>query len=187
VPSIVFGLFGLAFFVLFLFPALGFQSKPCILAASLTLSLLTLPVMIRASEEAIKSVPHTYKEASLGLGAGRFKTFVQVILPSAAPGILTGIILSLSRVAGETAPILFTGAVALGSIPNFSITNLNWLFQSTRALSYGSYDMAVGDRIAMSVPHNQFGMVLSLILLILILNGISIILRTKIAKKLKGV
>lgn len=187
VPSIVFGLFGLAFFVLFLFPILGFESKPCILAASLTLSLLTLPVMIRASEEAIKSVPKTYKEASLGLGAGRFKTFVQVILPSAAPGILTGIILSLSRVAGETAPILFTGAVALGSIPNFSITNLNWLFQSTRALSYGSYDMAVGDRIAMSVPHNQFGMVLSLILLILVLNGISIILRTKIAKKLKGV
>ena len=88
--------------------------------------------------------------------------------------------------AGETAPVLFTGAVALGSIPEFSLKNLNWLFQPTRCLSYGSYDMAVGDRIAMQVPHNQFGMVVTLILLILILNAASIWLRTKIAKKLRG-
>ncbi len=191
VPSIVFGLFGLAFFVLFLLPAFGFKSEPCILAASLTLAVLTLPVMIRASEEAIKGVPIAYKQASLGLGAGKFKTFVLVTLPAALPGILTGMILSLSRVAGETAPILFTGAVALGSVPNLldpqtNTPTLEWLFQPTRTLSYGAYDMAVGDRIAMSVPHNQFGMVATLIILILFLNGISIVLRSKVSRKLKA-
>jgi phosphate transport system permease protein len=179
VPSIIFGLFGLAFFVLFLLPAFGFASKPCILTASMTLSILTLPVMIRSSEEAIKAVPATYKEASLALGAGKFKTFILVTLPAALPGILTGVILSLSRVAGETAPILFTGAIALGPVPKS-------IFESTRTLSYGSYDMAVGDRLAMMVPHNQYGMVASLILLVLCLNALAIILRTKLFKRLHG-
>lgn len=179
VPSIVFGLFGLAFFVLFLFPLLGFESKPCILAASLTLAVLTLPVMIRASEEAIRAVPQTYKEASLALGASRFRTFVTVIFPAALPGILTGMILSLSRIAGETAPILFTGAVALGPLPKS-------IFDPTRTLSYGSYDMAVGDRLAMMVPHNQYGMVVTLVVLILGLNTVAIVLRSRVFKKLKG-
>jgi len=179
VPSIVFGLFGLAFFVLFFIPLFGGPSKPCILAASLTLAVLTLPVMIRASEEAIRSVPQTYKEASLGLGASSFRTFVRVTFPAALPGILTGLILSLSRVAGETAPILFTGAVALGPLPKS-------LFDPTRTLSYGSYDIAVGDRLAMMVPHNQYGMVVTLVLLVLCLNAIAIFLRAKIFKNLKG-
>jgi len=145
VPSIVFGLFGLAFFVGFLVPAFGGPSKPCILTASLTLAVLTLPVMIRASEEAIRTVPQAYKEASLGLGASRFRTFIKVTLPAALPGILTGIILSLSRVAGETAPILFTGAVASGPVPDS-------VFDTTRALPYGCWDIAVGDRLAKLVP-----------------------------------
>ncbi len=179
VPSIVFGLFGLAFFVLFLFPLLGFEPKPCILAASLTLAVLTLPVMIRASEEAIRSVPQSYKEGSLALGASRFHTFVAVTFPAALPGILTGIILSLSRIAGETAPILFTGAVSLGAVPHS-------VFDPTRTLSYGSYDMAVGDRLAMMVPHNQYGMVVTLVLLILLLNAAAIMLRTRVFKKLAG-
>ena len=179
VPSIVFGLFGLAFFVLFLFPLLGFQPMPCILAASLTLAILTLPVMIRASEEAIRTVPMSYKEGSLALGASRFRTFMTVILPAALPGILTGVILSLSRVAGETAPILFTGAVSMGPVPKS-------IFDPTRTLSYGSYDMAVGDRLAMMVPHNQYGMVVTLIMLILILNAMAIVLRSRVFKKLKG-
>jgi phosphate transport system permease protein len=135
--------------------------------------------MIRSSEEAIKAVPATYKEASLALGAGKFKTFILVTLPAALPGILTGVILSLSRVAGETAPILFTGAIALGPVPKS-------IFESTRTLSYGSYDMAVGDRLAMMVPHNQYGMVASLILLVLCLNALAIILRTKLFKRLHG-
>jgi phosphate transport system permease protein len=179
VPSIVFGLFGLAFFVLFFIPLFSGPSKPCILAASLTLAVLTLPVMIRASEEAIRSVPQAYKEASLGLGASRFRTFVKVTLPAALPGILTGVILSLSRVAGETAPILFTGAVALGPLPKS-------VFDPTRTLSYGSYDIAVGDRLAMMVPHNQYGMVVTLVLLILCLNAIAIILRARVFRRLRG-
>jgi phosphate transport system permease protein len=179
VPSIVFGLFGLAFFVLYLFPILGLQPKANMLAAGLTLAVLTLPVMIRASEEAISAVPQTYKEASLALGAGQFRTFVSVILPAAMPGVLTGAILSLSRIAGETAPILFTGAVALGPIPRS-------LLDPTRTLSYGSYDMAVGDRIAMTVPHQQFGMVMALVGLILVLNGAAILLRSRMSQKLSG-
>jgi phosphate transport system permease protein len=179
VPSVVFGLFGLAFFVLFLFPLLGFEPRPCILAASLTLAVLALPVMIRASEEAIRSVPQSYKEGSLALGASRFHTFIAVTLPAALPGILTGVILSLSRIAGETAPILFTGAVSLGAVPHS-------VFDPTRTLSYGSYDMAVGDRLAMMVPHNQYGMVVTLVLLILLLNAAAIVLRTRVFKKLRG-
>lgn len=179
VPSIVFGLFGLAFFVLFFIPFFGGPSKPCILAASLTLAVLTLPVMIRASEEAIRSVPQTYKEASLGLGASRFRTFVKVTFPAALPGILTGVILSLSRVAGETAPILFTGACAFGSIPRS-------LFAQTRTLSYGSYDIAVSDKIGMLVPHNQYGMVVTLVLLIICLNAIAIFFRARVFRRLKG-
>lgn len=179
VPSIVFGLFGLAFFVLFFIPMFGVPSKGCILAASMTLAVLTLPVMIRSSEEAIRAVPHSYKEASLALGAGRFRTFVNVTLPAALPGILTGVILSLSMVAGETAPVLFTGAVALGPLPKS-------VFDPTRTLSYGSYDMAVGDKLAAMVPHNQFGMVVTLVLLILCLNTVAIIMRSRVFKKLAG-
>ena len=179
VPSIVFGLFGLAFFVMTLLPALGLESKACVLAASLTLAVLTLPVMIRSSEEAIRAVPQTYKEGSMALGASPFRTFVTVTLPAALPGILTGVILSLSRIAGETAPVLFTGAVAMGRIPHS-------VLEPTRTLSYGSYDMAVGDRIAMMFPHNQYGMVVTLVVLILVLNGLAIVLRTRVFKKLKG-
>ena len=179
VPSIVFGLFGLIFFVLYLMPALGQQPKPCILTASMTLAVLILPVIIRASEEAIRSVPQTYKEASLALGAGRFRTFVTVTLPVALPGILTGIILSLSRAAGETAPILFAGAVAGGPIAES-------LFEPSRTLSYGSYDIAVGDRYAMMVPHKQFGMIMTLILLVLCMNIVAIVIRSRTARKLRG-
>ncbi len=176
VPSIVYGLFGLAFFVMLV-------GKPCILTASLTLALLVLPVIIRASEEAIRAVPRTYREASLALGAGTFRTFMTVTLPAAGPGILTGIILSLSRAAGETAPILFAGAVALGPVPDFSG---KWWLQPTRALSYGSYDITVGDKLAMMVPHNQYGMVTTLILLVLLLNIAAIVIRLRMSRKLRG-
>ncbi len=178
VPSIVYGLFGLAFFVLIV-------GRPCILSASLTLALLALPVIIRASEEAIRAVPQSYKEASMALGSGKFRTFLTVTLPAAGPGILTGLILSLSRAAGETAPILFAGAVALGPIPDLGL-KFRWLFQPTRALSYGCYDITVGDRLAMRVPHNQFGMVFTLILLVLCLNIAAILIRSRMSKKLQG-
>ena len=179
VPSIVFGLFGVAFFVTFLLPRFGFPKGSSILAGALTLAVLVLPVVIRASEEAIRSVPGTYKEASLALGASPFWTFVKVTLPTALPGILTGVILSMSRAAGETAPILFTAAVALGPVPRS-------IAQPTRALSYGAYDMAVGDRIAAMVPHNQYGMVMTLILLVLLLNVGAIVVRSRMSRKLRG-
>ena len=176
VPSIVYGLFGLAFFVMVV-------GHPSILTASMTLALLVLPVLIRASEEAIRAVPQTYREASLALGAGKFRTFVMVALPAAGPGILTGIILSLSRAAGETAPILFAGAVALGPVPDFTG---KWWLQPTRALSYGCYDITVGDKLAMMAPHNQYGMVMTLILLVLMLNLAAIVIRSRMSRKLRG-
>ncbi len=179
VPSIVFGLFGLACFNLGMQPLFGVHSGSTILAGGLTLALLILPVIIRASEEAIRSVPRNYKEGALALGAGRGRTFFTVTLPASLPGILTGAILSMGRAAGETAPILFTAAIAVGPIPGGFI-------EPTRTLSYGSYNIAVGDRIAQQVPHQQYGMVMTLILLVLVLNLAAIIVRSRVSKKLRG-
>jgi phosphate transport system permease protein len=183
VPSIVFGLFGLAFFVIFLLPKVGFPEGASVLAGALTLGLLVLPIIIRASEEAIRSVPPTYKEAALALGASRLRCFVTVTLPAALPGILTGVILSVSRAAGETAPILFTAAVAIGSTawPPWSAVT-----KPTCTLAYSSYHIAVGDRLAAMVPHNQYGMVMTLILLVLILNIAAILVRSRVARRLRG-
>jgi phosphate transport system permease protein len=183
VPSIVFGLFGVAFFLLYVQPRLGLASDSTILAGGLTLGLLVLPVVIRASEEAIRAVPAAYKEAALSLGAGGLRCFVTVTLPAALPGILTGVILSVSRAAGETAPILFTAAVAIGPAP--------WppwsaLVHPTPALSYACHHMATGDRLAMDVPHNQYGMVMTLIALVLVLNLAAILLRWKVSRRLRG-
>lgn len=177
IPSIVFGLFGLAFFVMYVQPRLGMSSQSTILAGALTLAVLVLPVVIRASEEAIRAVPRPYKEASLALGATELRTFITVTFPAALPGILTGVILSMSRAAGETAPILFTAAVAMGPIPLS-------LAEPTRTLSYGSYDIAVGDRLSMRVPHQQFGMVMTLVLLVFLLNLTAIIIRWRVSKRL---
>jgi phosphate transport system permease protein len=179
VPSIVFGLFGLAFFVLWLLPKFNVDGGPSVLAGSLTLGVLVLPIIIRASEEAIRAVPPSYREASLALGAGGLRTFVKVTLPAAMPGILTGVILSISRAAGETAPILLTAAVAIGPWPGSP-------FKPCRALSYASYDMAVSDKLASQVPHNQFGMVLTLVMLVLLLNVVAIVIRSRLARKLRG-
>ena len=110
VPSIVFGLFGLAFFI----NTIHVSPSKSVLAGSLTLGLLILPTIIRASEEALRAVPLAYKEAALSLGAGQWRTILTVILPAALPGILTGIIISMGRAAGETAPIIFTAAVSVG-------------------------------------------------------------------------
>jgi phosphate transport system permease protein len=180
VPSIVFGLFGLAFFQIVVLPRFGMEPKASMLAGALTLSVLVLPVLIRASEEAIRAVPPTYKEAALSLGAGRLRAFVTVTLPAALPGILTGVILSLSRAAGETAPILFCCAVAYTS--GFTVSPVG----KVRTLTYGSYDLAQNDRLADLVPHMQFGMVMTLIGVVLLLNLVAIIIRSRIARKLRG-
>ena len=107
IPSIVYGLFGMLFFV----TALGWGYS--LLAGTLTLSIMILPLIVRSTEEALLSVPDSYREASFGLGAGRLRTVFAIVLPSAAPGILAGVILSIGRIVGETAALIYTaGTVA---------------------------------------------------------------------------
>ena len=130
VPSVVFGLFGLAFFVVYM------KMGTSLLAGSLTLGALTLPVIIGSAEEALRAVPATYREASLGLGATKWQTIWRVVLPAALPGILTGAILGVGRAAGETAPIMFTAAVFFTpSLPTS-------LFDEVMALPYHIYVLA---------------------------------------------
>ncbi len=177
VPSIVFGLFGLAFFL----NTIQVSDSKSILAGALTLSLLVLPTIIRASEEAILAVPQTYKEAALALGAGKWYTIMTVILPAALPGILTGIIISIGRAAGETAPIIFTAAVSVGKPVNI----IGTLTQPTPALPWNIYNICTEHEAADEIRHVQYGMVLTLIAIVLLLNLTAIIMRAKISKKLK--
>jgi phosphate transport system permease protein len=178
VPSIVFGLFGLAFFI----NGIGISSSKSVLAGSLTLGLLVLPVIIRASEEAILAVPVTYKEAALSLGASKWWTVLTVVLPAALPGILTGIVISMGRAAGETAPIIFTAAVSVGQpLKLFEVFS-----QPTPALPWNIYNLATEHEAVDQIRHVQFGMVATLVLLVLLLNLAAIIMRARIAKKLKG-
>jgi len=178
VPSIVFGLFGLAFFI----NTVGVSQSKSVLAGCLTLALMVLPTIIRASEEAIKAVPRTYKEAALSLGAGRWHTIMTVILPAALPGILTGIVISMGRAAGETAPIIFTAAVSVGKSLNF----LDIFSQPTPALSWNIYNLATEHEAVDEIRHVQYGLVLALVGIVLLLNTAGIILRARFAKKLKA-
>jgi phosphate transport system permease protein len=178
VPSIVFGLFGLAFFI----NVLHVSPSKSVLAGSLTLAVLILPTVIRAAEEALRAVPITYKEAALSLGAGKWRTIWSVILPAALPGILTGVVISMGRAAGETAPIIFTAAVSVGKPLKFWQT----LTEPTPALSWNIYNLCSEHEAADQIRHVQYGMVLVLVLLVLLLNAGAIFYRARIAKKLKG-
>lgn len=178
VPSIVFGLFGLAFFL----NTLEVSDNKSVLAGSLTLALMILPTVIRASEEAILSVPATYKEAALGLGAGRWHTVCTVVLPAALPGILTGIVISMGRAAGETAPIIFTAAVSVGR----PLSLLQTLSEPTPALPWNIYNVATEHEAVDEIRHVQYGMVFTLVVLVLLLNLSAIFLRARISKKLRG-
>ncbi|MCX5750423.1 MAG: phosphate ABC transporter permease PstA [Candidatus Saganbacteria bacterium] len=169
VPSIVFGLFGLGLFVIFL----GFG--PSILAGALTLAVMTIPVIITASREALTSVPKTYREVSLSLGATKWQTIRHIVLPNAAPGIITGAILGLSRAAGETAPILFT--VAAFYLPYFP----NSVFDQAMVLPYHIYVLAT--QVPGVSPKIQYGTVLVLVGLILIMNFSAAYLRAKFRKR----
>jgi phosphate transport system permease protein len=178
VPSIVFGLFGLAFFIY----ELHVSESKSVLAGSLTLAMLVLPTVIRAAEEAIRAVPPTYKEAALSLGATQWRTVVTVTLPTALPGILTGIIISMGRAAGETAPIIFTAAVSWGKPLGLG----QLLDEGTPALPWNIYNLCTEHEAVEEIRHMQFGMVLVLISLVLLLNVSAIVLRARIAKKLRG-
>ncbi|ARM31009.1 phosphate ABC transporter permease PstA [Prosthecochloris sp. HL-130-GSB] len=178
VPSIVFGLFGLAFFI----NTMKVSESKSVLAGSLTLAIMVLPTIIRAAEEAILAVPRTYREASLGLGATKWRTIVTVILPAALPGIITGGIISLGRAAGETAPIIFTAAVSVGA----TIGLADVFTEPTPALSWNIYNLASEHEAANEIRHVQYGMVMALISIVLLLNMSAIMLRARISKKLKG-
>jgi phosphate transport system permease protein len=148
----------------------------------MTLAVLILPIVIRSSEEAILSVPISYKEASLSLGAGKWRTVVFVVLPAALPGILTGIVISMGRAAGETAPIIFTAAVSVGK----PLSIWQTLSQPTPALSWNIYNLATEHEAVDEIRHVQYGMVLVLVAMVLVLNLTAIVLRARISKKLKG-
>lgn len=178
VPSIVFGLFGLAFFIY----QLHVSPSKSVLAGSLTLAMLVLPTVIRATEEALRAVPQRYKQAALSLGATPWRTVVTVILPTALPGILTGIIISMGRAAGETAPIIFTAAVSLGKPLGLG----QLLDEGTPALPWTIYNLCTEHEAVEEIRHMQFGMVLVLISLVLLLNVSAIVLRARVAKKLRG-
>jgi phosphate transport system permease protein len=178
VPSIVFGLFGLAFFI----NTLNVSPSKSVLAGSMTLALMILPTVIRASEEAIRAVPQTYKEAALSLGAGRWHAVRTIILPAALPGILTGIVISMGRAAGETAPIIFTAAVSVGK----PLAVWQTLTQPTPALSWNIYNLATEHEAVDEVRHVQYGLVLTLVTLVLLLNLAAIILRARIARRMRA-
>ncbi|NOY74230.1 MAG: phosphate ABC transporter permease PstA [Kiritimatiellaeota bacterium] len=178
VPSIVFGLFGLAFFL----NTLHVSDSKSVLVGAMTLSLLILPTIIRTSEEAILAVPHSYKEAALALGAGKWKTVATIILPASLPGILTGIIISMGRAAGETAPIIFTAAVSVGGA--LGIQQI--LDNPTPALSWNIYNLCTEHESVDQIRHVQYGMVLVLVGLVLALNLLAIILRARITKRMKA-
>ncbi|NLN26562.1 MAG: phosphate ABC transporter permease PstA [Bacteroidetes bacterium] len=168
IPSIVFGLFGMALFV----NKLNFGDS--ILAGSLTLGLLVLPLIIRTSEEALLAVPQSYREGSLALGATKLQTIRRIVLPAAFGNIITGLILSIGRVSGETAPILFTvAAYFLPKLPS-------GIFDQAMALPYHLYVLATsGTDLEASRPM-AYGTALVLILIVLIMNLIASFFRKKL-------
>jgi phosphate transport system permease protein len=186
IPSIVFGLFGLGFFVQFVGGGLDkafsppgelVWGQPCILWASLTMALLTLPVVIVSVEESLKAVPREIRDASLALGATKWKTIIRVVLPNAVTGILTGGILAVSRGAGEVAPILFTGAAYF--LPHLP-TALSDQFME---LGYHVYIMSTQSTDVEATKGIQYATTLVLLLLTFCLNFSAVFLRYWMRKR----
>jgi len=171
VPSVVYGLFGLALFVVFL------KFGASILAGSLTLGIMILPVIITTSLEALESVPQTFREVSLSLGASKWQTIRRIVLPNAIPGILTGTILGLGRAAGETAPILFT--VAAFYLPRLPKS----IFDQAMALPYHLY--VISTQVPNVDEKIRYGTAFVLLTLVLFMNLVAIIIRYKFRKKKK--
>ena len=165
IPSIIYGLFGLALFVQ------GMGLGTSVLAAGLTLGLLSLPYIITTTEEALKQIPNSMREAALALGATQFETISDVVVPRALPGILTGVILTLSRAAGETAPILFTGVAFYINRPTSSLN------QEFMALPYHLYMLSTQHQSIMEVRPLAYGTAVVLIGLVFILNLIAFYIR----------
>lgn len=165
VPSVVFGLFGLALFVTIL------RMGVSVLAGSLTLAVMTLPVVITAAEEALTAVPVSFREASLALGATKLQTIWRVVLPNAIPGIITGLVLGIGRAAGETAPILFTAAAFYLPVLPRSV------FDSCMALPYHLY--VIATQVPDAPERVQWGTALTLLLLVLGMSAVAAVVRTR--------
>lgn len=189
VPSIVFGLFGLGFFVLFVGgtiddaaygPGTPIWGKPSILWASLTLAVLTLPVVIVTTEEALRAVPRELRAASMGLGATRFQTVYKVVVPNAKGGILTGLILAVSRGAGEVAPILFTGAANF--IPYLPADPRDMFMH----LGYHVFALATQSPNVDAARPTLFGTVLVLLVLTFSLNLLAVVIRSRTRAALRA-
>ncbi len=171
VPSIVFGLLGLAFFV----KVLGFGVS--VLSGALTLALLILPILIRASEEALQAVPMNFREGALALGASKWHAVRTVVLPSAIPGILTGLVLGISRAIGETAPIMFTAAA-------FYMTRLpEALSDKVMALPYHIFVMATESPNYWRTRDLQFGAALVLLGMVLVMNLGAVTWRARVRRR----
>ena len=169
IPSVVYGLFGLGLFVLFL------QFGTSILAASLTLSIMTLPVIISTAEEALRAVPQAFRTVSISLGGTRWQTIRRIVLKEALPGILTGVILGLERAAGETAPILFTGAAFfLPRLPGSP-------FDATMALPYHLF--VISTQVPEMPVKIQYGTALVLLAFVLTMNLIATVIRSRARAK----
>ncbi len=169
VPSVVYGLFGLALFVVF------FKFSASILSGSLTLGIMILPIIITTSREALESVPYSFREVSLSLGASKWQTIRHIVLPNAIPGILTGTILGLGRAAGETAPILFTvAAFYLPRLPNS-------IFDQAMALPYHLY--VISTQVPNVDEKIRYGTAFVLLALVLFMNLVAIIIRYRFRKK----
>jgi len=174
VPSIIYGLFGVAIFVQ------GMNMGTSVLASGLTLGLLTLPYIITTTEEALKTVPQAHREGAFALGATHWETIRSVVLPSAVPGIMTGAILGLSRAAGETAPILFTGvAFYLRYLPA-------GVFDEFMALPYHLYILSTQHHAIEQVRPLAYGTALVLIGLVFLLNLVAFVIRFRFRAQLSG-
>lgn len=190
VPSIVFGLFGLGFFINFvgqhmdqvIYPGKSepIWGKPAIIWAALTLAILTLPVVIVATEEALKAIPSGLREASLALGATKLQTVIRIVIPQAMPGILTGSILAVSRGAGEVAPILFTGAAYfMASLPKR-------LTDQFMELGYHVFVLCTQSPNIDKTRPILFATVIVLLVLTFALNIVAILVRAQMRKKLRS-
>jgi len=191
VPSIVFGLFGLGFFINFIgsnvdaifYPGSDkvIWGKPALLWASLTLAVMTLPVVIVATEEALRAIPSGLREGSLALGATKLQTIARVVMPQAMPGILTGAILAISRAAGEVAPILFTGAaVFVPSLPKA-------LNQEFMDLGYHVWVLTTQSPNVDKTQPLLYATVLTLLILTFSLNLVAVLIRAKIRARMRSV